>query len=290
MRTSCPSGPSSSRICASVAAQVRMRAAARRRRLAGGEQRVERLLARRPDVERDLQRRRRDAVEHDAAHAVAVAAQVLVRDARAVAAAPQVPARIAERLRAPLRGRRPTPASCTAWRRCLSLRARRTHCVARGSGSARAKPQASSSRLERGARRAATCARCRAGRSARRRACARTSVSRAANGASDVAAWPGPPARMTSGSGFGDSVFAGSTATKSVMLRPSGLLRSSGTSSVPQCAAVRKLAAGGTRRARASRCCRDRRRRSALKPNAAASEQRTRRTRRCEAIGMAGGW
>ena len=41
---------------------------------------------------------RRDAVERHGAHAIRMPAQVLLRDARAVAAAPQVPARVAERL------------------------------------------------------------------------------------------------------------------------------------------------------------------------------------------------
>ena len=51
------------------------------------------------------------------------------------------------------------------------------------------------------------------------------------------AAWPGPPASSTSGSGEGESVLAGSTATKIDSRRPCGRRRSSGTSSVPHCTA-----------------------------------------------------
>lgn len=43
---------------------------------------------------------------------------------------------------------------------------------------------------------------------------------------------------MTRGSGCGDSVFAGSTATEILIFRPSGRSRFSGTSSVPHCAGV----------------------------------------------------
>jgi hypothetical protein len=69
----------------------------------------------------------------------------------------------------------------------------------------------------------------------------RSSASREANGASVDAAWPGPPASTTSGSSLGVAVFAGSTAAKISILRPSGLLLSSGTLSVPHCAAVDRL-------------------------------------------------
>ncbi len=50
----------------------------------------------------------------------------------------------------------------------------------------------------------------------------RIALSCNANGPSVDAACPGPPASSTSGSGFGDSVLAGSTATKIDSLRPSG--------------------------------------------------------------------
>src|SRR4029453_8984418 len=65
----------------------------------------------------------------------------------------------------------------------------------------------------------------------------RTPVSAAANGPRKLAAWPGPPARMNSGSARGCSVLAGRTATKRLILRPSGLSRFSGTSSEPHWAA-----------------------------------------------------
>ena len=66
----------------------------------------------------------------------------------------------------------------------------------------------------------------------------RTSTSSAASGPSRVAACPGPPARMNSGSGRGESVLAGSTATASLIVRPCGSARFSGTSSSPHCAAT----------------------------------------------------
>src|SRR5215831_6652000 len=69
----------------------------------------------------------------------------------------------------------------------------------------------------------------------------RTSLNSEAKGPSVDAACPGPPARITSGSGLGDRVFAGSTATKIPSLRPSGCARFSGTSSVPHCAACASL-------------------------------------------------
>jgi hypothetical protein len=69
----------------------------------------------------------------------------------------------------------------------------------------------------------------------------RTSFRREANGASVDAACPGPPARISSGSALGESVFAGNTAAKIVILRPSGLLRSSGTAISPHWARVGKF-------------------------------------------------
>ena len=69
----------------------------------------------------------------------------------------------------------------------------------------------------------------------------RTSARRPANGASVDAACPGPPARMTSGSSLGVSVFAGSTAAKILIVRPPGAARFSGTSSSPHCDGGREV-------------------------------------------------
>ncbi len=74
-----------------------MRVVARRGRRAGVDQRGQRRVTRRPDVERNAHRRRRDAVEDDAAHAIRVAAQVFQRDTRAVRAAPQIDPVVAHR-------------------------------------------------------------------------------------------------------------------------------------------------------------------------------------------------
>jgi hypothetical protein len=81
----------------------------------------------------------------------------------------------------------------------------------------------------------------------------RISLSRAANEASSLAAWPGPPARMTNGSGFGVSVFAARTATWMPIVRPFGFSRSSGTVTMPQRAAVASGQATGFQRERARR-------------------------------------
>ena len=77
--------------------QIGMGRRARRRLRARVEDRGERDFARRPDVERGSHRRRRDAVEHDAAHVVRVPAQIFLRGARAVRAAPEVDLVVAQR-------------------------------------------------------------------------------------------------------------------------------------------------------------------------------------------------
>ena len=54
-----------------------------------------------------------------------------------------------------------------------------------------------------------------------------------------TAAWPGPPARKNTGSAAGSLLLLGGIqATLSAMLRPPGLLRSSGTSRVVHCASI----------------------------------------------------
>ena len=74
-----------------------MRGVAACRPPAGVDHVRQRRVARRPDVEAHAKRRRGDAVEHDAAHAVAMTAHVLERRARAVRPAPQVHPWITER-------------------------------------------------------------------------------------------------------------------------------------------------------------------------------------------------
>jgi hypothetical protein len=69
----------------------------------------------------------------------------------------------------------------------------------------------------------------------------RSAESCSANGPSVDAGCPGPPAISSSGSPFGDSVFAGRIATNSDSLRPRGSSRFSGTSSVPHCTACATL-------------------------------------------------
>ncbi len=64
---------------------------------ARGEHAVEHRVARRPDFQRDAHVGRRDAVEHHAAHAIRMAPRVFHRRARAVRAAPEVDAVVAER-------------------------------------------------------------------------------------------------------------------------------------------------------------------------------------------------
>ena len=71
---------------------------ARRGFAARAEHCVEGRLARAPHVERADHRRRYHGVERHGANAVRVPAQVFLRNARAVAAAPEVPLRVTERL------------------------------------------------------------------------------------------------------------------------------------------------------------------------------------------------
>ena len=59
------------------------------------------------------------------------------------------------------------------------------------------------------------------------------------NGVSRIAAAPGPPAMKTTGSGSGLPDAAGTIATASRMVRPSGLERFSGTTRYPHRAACR---------------------------------------------------
>ena len=196
---------------------ARRRGARRRSRIA-----VERAIARRPDVERDDHRRRRDAVEHDAAHAVRMAAQVFERDARAVGAAPEVDLRVAER-----GAHRVEVGDPRGGRVLRGVDAARGELL-RARGGLRHRIE-----LE---RRVDAVVGLERGAGERRRAAGAALVDehdvavlahagqlRGERRRDSVAACPGPPARMNSGSGRGLSVFAGSTATASVILRPSRL-------------------------------------------------------------------
>ena len=89
----------------------------------------------------------------------------------------------------------------------------------------------------------------------------RTPPSAPARGASASDDCPGPPGSMISGSGCGESVAAGSTTTAIARVRPAGRPRSSGTSTLPHCAAV---ASFGTRHSVSAIC-----RTGALLPHAA---------------------
>ena len=146
-------------------------------------------------------RRRRHAVEHDAAHAIRMSPQIFLRDARAVTAAPQVDPRVAERAAHVVEIGDVGVRRVLRRRRCRATRARRHRRVPSARDRSRAQSARSLGR-ERRAQRAATSGRCRAGRPARCRAsCARRSVA-PRMAASDDAACPGPPASTKSGSGL----------------------------------------------------------------------------------------
>ena len=181
--------------------EIGMRRAARGRLRAGREDRVERALARRPDVEADDHRRRRDAVQHDAAHASGYR--------RRYSSATRVPYVPPHRLILGVAQRRAhgvevvDPGRRRVLRGIDAARGEFPRAgAAFGTGSISSDCPQLAVRLERRARE-----RRRAARAAlvdeHDVAVLRTPVSCAAKAAMDDAAWPGPPARMNRGSGSG---------------------------------------------------------------------------------------
>ena len=181
--------------------EVGMRGAAGDRGRTGADERGQRRVARRPDVERDAHRRRRDAVEHDAAHALRMAPQVFQRDARSIRAAPQVDPCGNPAPRAWRRDRRPRLPWCTGAhrRRARQARARRRQRFARNRGRAPrgSNPPASALRS-----RAATTVPCRGGRRGR---CRGPFARRSAAPRTDRAARP--PVRVRRGGRTADRAW-----------------------------------------------------------------------------------
>ena len=196
-------------------------------------------------------RRRRDAVEHDVRTRSGCRRRYSCADARAVAAAPEVQRRYPSASRTASRSathgarrvlRRVDPCALQlrharrrAWAadRCRIRRRSSGSNAAQSSGDERPVPRWSISTMSRVRRTASRCA---------------------ANGASSTPPGPGRRRGCTSGSGFGDSVFAGSTATKMPKLAAVAVrARSSGTTQRRRIAPAARSSAAGIRRARCAR-------------------------------------